>query len=76
MTYYDYKIVIEPDKEKGGYVVSCPSLPGCYSQGESIEEAMANIKEAIELCLEDMLAHNEVIPDTSSTLLGSVMVAV
>ena len=53
MKTYDFKVILEPD-ENGGYVVTCPSLPGCYSQGESIEEALENIKEAIALCLEDM----------------------
>jgi len=46
-----YKVVLEPCDE-GGYVVSCPALPGCHSQGETKEEAMANIKDAIEGCLE------------------------
>ncbi len=46
-----YKVILEPCDE-GGYVVSCPALPGCHSQGETKEEAMANIKEAIEGCLE------------------------
>lgn len=50
---YDFKVLLEPD-ETGGYVVSCPSLPGCYSQGDTVEEALDNIKEAILLCLEDM----------------------
>ena len=57
---YDFKVFIEPD-ETGGYVVSCPSLAGCYSQGESIEEALENIKEAIMLCLEDMKSAGEKI---------------
>jgi len=39
--------------EDGVYIVSCPQLKGCYSYGETIEEAMENIKEDIELCLED-----------------------
>lgn len=47
-----FKIVIEEDLEDGGYVVSCPSLPGCHSQGDTVEEAIENIKEAIELYLE------------------------
>lgn len=46
-----YKVVLEPCDE-GGYVISCPALPGCHSQGETKAEAMANIKEAIEGCLE------------------------
>ena len=71
---YNFKIMLEPDEESGGYVISCPSLPGCYSQGETIDEAIANIKEAILLCLEDMQAHNEEIRDSSKILLGSVVV--
>lgn len=47
-----FPVILEED-ENGGYVVINPSLSGCYSQGETIEEALANIKEATELCLED-----------------------
>jgi antitoxin HicB len=46
------KVLIKPDLEDGGYNVSCPGLPGCHSQGETIEEAVINIQEAIEGCLE------------------------
>ena len=49
----NFTVILEPDPT-GGYVVSCPSLPGCYSQGDTIEEALENIKEAILLTLEDM----------------------
>jgi len=70
---YDFKVLLEPD-ETGGYVAVCPSLPGCYSQGETVEEAMENIEEAILLCLEDMQAHGEPLPEVSKTLIGSVMV--
>lgn len=73
MKTYNFKVMIEPD-ETGGYVVSCPSLPGCYSQGDTVEEALANIKEAILLCLEDMEAMGEEIPDPSKTLIDSVTV--
>ncbi len=48
------KVVIEEDEEVGGYVVSCPSLQGCFSQGDTIEEALENIKEAIQACLESL----------------------
>jgi predicted RNase H-like HicB family nuclease len=44
--------VILERAEKGGYTVYVPSLPGCISEGETEEEALANIKEAIELYLE------------------------
>lgn len=46
------KVVIEPDAEDGGYVASCPALPGCHTQGETIAEARRNIREAIRLCVE------------------------
>jgi len=51
-------VVLEP-QEEGGYTVYVPSLPGCISQGETKEEALKNIKEAIELYLE---------PDTNELL--------
>jgi len=69
----DFKVVLEPDPD-GGYVVACPTLPGCYSQGDTLDEALENIREAIELCLEDMLANKEPLPDPSKTLVGSVLV--
>ena len=45
------KVVLEPSDE-GGYSVLVPSLPGCISEGETLDEALANIREAIELYLE------------------------
>lgn len=45
------RVVLEPSPE-GGYTVYVPSLPGCISEGESPEDALANIREAIELSLE------------------------
>lgn len=46
------KVVLEKDEEEGGYTVYVPSLPGCISEGDTKEEALINIKEAIELYLE------------------------
>ncbi len=48
-----YKVVIS-EGEDGWYVVECPSIPGCISQGRTIEEALDNIKDAIYGCLEVM----------------------
>jgi len=45
------RVVLEPSEE-GGYTIYVPSLPGCISEGETVDEAMANIREAIELYLE------------------------
>ncbi|MHC1575157.1 MAG: type II toxin-antitoxin system HicB family antitoxin [Candidatus Methanogasteraceae archaeon] len=43
----EFQVVIEEDLEDGGYIVHCPALKGCWSQGDTIEEALDNIKEAI-----------------------------
>ena len=61
MTTRDFKLFLEPDEDYGGYAVVCPSLPGCYSQGKSVSEALSNIREAIELCLEDMESRGETL---------------
>ena len=44
------KVILE-EAEEGGYIVSYPALPGCHSQGDSIEDALGNIKEAIAGCI-------------------------
>lgn len=46
-------VVIEQD-ETGYFVVTCPLFEGCYSQGKTLKEAMENIKEAIQLCMEEL----------------------
>jgi predicted RNase H-like HicB family nuclease len=47
------KVILEPSDE-GGYTIYVPSLPGCISEGENIDDALANIQEAIELYLEPL----------------------
>jgi len=59
-------IVIEGDAD--GYFVSCPALQGCYSQGETYEEAVENIKDAVRLRIEDRIADGEEIPQVSVSL--------
>ncbi|HHH41713.1 MAG TPA: type II toxin-antitoxin system HicB family antitoxin [Chloroflexi bacterium] len=54
-----FKVVLEPSEE-GGYTVYVPSLPGCISEGETVEEALKNIQEAIELYLEPV--EDDLIP--------------
>ena len=56
-----YRVIIEQD-EDGMYIAECPTLPGCISQGETREEALVNIKDAIKGYLESMRKHNEPIP--------------
>ena len=74
MAIRDFKVFLEPDHEYGGYVVVCPSIQGCYSQGKTVEEALANIREAIELCLEDLEERGEEVPNPNNVLIGSVVV--
>ena len=64
---FTYKIHLNKEIE-GGYMASVPSLPGCITQGESIEEAIEMAKEAIELYVEELRARGEKIPDDSNTL--------
>ena len=66
-----FPVIIEAE-EDGGFVVTNPSIDGCYSQGETIEEALANIREATELCLEELRAnkHELKIKDVSLHLIN------
>jgi predicted RNase H-like HicB family nuclease len=56
-----YTVVLEQETD-GGYVVSVPALPGCVSQGDTRAEALTNIREAIELYLDDCRAAADPIP--------------
>ena len=56
-----YRVLIEPD-EDGVFVVEVPALPGCISQGQTREEGLRNIQEAIAVYLESLEAHGEPIP--------------
>jgi len=71
-TNYKNKIfpVILQEDESGGYIVNNPSIEGCYSQGETIEEALLNIKEATELCLEEMQEQPKKIKNISLHLIA------
>ncbi|NBD73712.1 hypothetical protein GVX82_01575 [Patescibacteria group bacterium] len=63
-----FPVIVEADPD-GGFVVTNPSLPGCYSQGETIEEALANIREATLLCLEDLRETHQSSPEPGSVSL-------
>lgn len=69
-----YTVLIH-QAEEGGFWVEVPALSGCFSQGETVEEALANVKEAIELHLESMREHGEEIP-TEEDVVGTVKVVV
>lgn len=54
-----YTAVFEPDRMRGGYTVTIPSLPGCISEGDTFEQALANIREAAALYLEVIREHRQ-----------------
>ena len=58
---YNYTVILERE-EDGGYHAFCPLLKGCHSQGDTFEEAIANITEAVELYLESLMADHQPIP--------------
>lgn len=74
MKHYHFSIIIERDKD--GFFVSCPELQGCYSQGDTYEETIENIKDAIKLHLEDRLIAQEEVPESKSVSLSTVDVTV
>jgi len=56
-----YTVILQKEKD-GGYVAIVPVLPGCVSQGDTREEALKNIEEAVEVYLEDVRAAGESVP--------------
>jgi predicted RNase H-like HicB family nuclease len=74
MQNYRFSVIVERDK--GGYFAFCPELQGCYTQGDSYEETLKNIKDAIRLHVEDRLSSGEEIPKLDSISLTSLEVAV
>ena len=62
MKFYSFEIVIEKEPEDEGYFAYSPSLPGCFSNGKTIEEAKRNIREAVKQHVESLLAHGQPIP--------------
>jgi antitoxin HicB len=69
----EFSVFLEPDPD-GGFVAIVPAFPGCYSQGETVEEALDNVREAIELTIEDMYARGESIPDPALEQLHRVAI--
>ncbi len=70
-----YSVFYEPASE-GGYVATVPVLPGCHTQGDSIEDAETNTREAIELYVETLLFHGEEIPREYGSLQGKIIVLI
>jgi predicted RNase H-like HicB family nuclease len=71
---YRFLVVIEKDKD--GYFAFTPELQGCYTQGDTYEEVLENIRDAIRLHVEDRLDSGEEVPQSESVSLTSLEVAV
>lgn len=57
-----FLVYLEAAAEEGGYIVSCPQLPGCVTQGETVDEALVMIKDAIKGYITSLQKHGEPIP--------------
>ena len=68
-----YSVFYEQAAE-GGFVASVPALPGCHTQGETLEEAERHVKEAIALYLESLVDRGEAIPEEGPSFQGRVSV--
>jgi predicted RNase H-like HicB family nuclease len=62
MRFYSFQILIEKEPEDEGYYAYSPTLPGCFSNGKSIEEARGNIRQAIEQHMASLMAHTQPVP--------------
>ena len=74
MSLYKFSVVIERDMD--GYFALCPELQGCYTQGDTYEEVLENIKDAIRLHIEDRIESGEDIHQAESVSLTMMEVAV
>lgn len=74
MKNYRLPIIIEKDQE--GYFATCPDLQGCYTQGETYEEVLKNIEDAIKLHIADHNTEAETIPQHRALSFSTIEVAV
>lgn len=65
----NYRVIIEQD-EDGVFVASVPTIQGCYTQGDTYEEALKNIQDVIKLCLESRKAHGIPLDDSGTEFVG------
>ena len=72
-THYNFTAQIERDKETGLYIGIVPNLPGAYTQAASLDELQDNLKEVIELCLEELSAEER---DNFSEFIGIQQISV
>ena len=69
-----YTVVLERQSD-GGFVASVPALPGCVTEGDSREQALANIREAIEVYIEDCVAAGDPVPQEAGRELVEIEIA-
>ncbi len=68
MKFYSFEIVIEKEPEDEGYLAYSPSLPGCFSNGKTIEEAKRNIREAVQSHVASLLSHRQTVPQQENVV--------
>ncbi|GAB6274910.1 MAG: hypothetical protein STSR0004_17750 [Peptococcaceae bacterium] len=73
MSVYRFSVIVEKDSH--GYFAFCPELQGCYTQGDTYEEVLKNIKDAVHLYVEDGIKNGEEIPQSESISLTIMEVA-
>lgn len=71
----NYIVPVVMEKDADGYFANCPSLQGCFTQGETYEETLANIRDAIELHIQDRVACGEAIDLSTSVSVTTLEVA-
>lgn len=74
MAKYHFSVIVEKDDD--GYYAYCPELQGCYTQGDTYEEAIENIKDAISLHLEDIIQSGKQVPAPKIVSLTSLEVQI
>jgi antitoxin HicB len=62
MKFYNFEILIEKESEDEGYTAFSPTLPGCFGNGQTIEEAKRSIRAAVEQHVQALLEHGQSIP--------------
>ena len=62
MKFYTFEILIEKEEEDEGYLAYSPTLPGCFSNGKTVEKARRNIREAIQQHIASLLSHGQSVP--------------
>src|SRR5947208_2398633 len=67
-----FTVILTEDPEDGGYVAECPAIRGCVSEGDTVEEALANIEDAISACLETLTQRQLPVPAEGRVIVAQV----